>query len=135
MCIRDRFKRVSLRQLDVENIKDFLLYCKQHDAAAKSRNLYLNAIKFYYYNIICVKDKIAIRSAKQEKRIPVVLTREEIKTILSTVDNPKHKLMLSLAYGAGLRVSGVVNLKVEDIDFTSLTLHIKHTKGLSLIHI
>src|SRR3989344_1869259 len=53
---------------------------------------------------------------------------ENIETLEST-QNTKHKLLLSLSYGAGLRVSEVIVLKVKDIDFDEMTIHIKNAKG------
>ncbi|MFH1896344.1 MAG: tyrosine-type recombinase/integrase [bacterium] len=52
-----------------------------------------------------------------------------MEEILGAVKNTKHKLLLSLAYGAGLRVSEAISLKVQDIDFHELTIHIKQAKG------
>ena len=123
------YKKSTLNNLDTENIKDFLLYCKDKGLSAKTRNQYLNAIKFYYYNIVREKDKIGIKSARRTKNIPVILTRTEIKSLIEITKNSKHKLLLSLTYSAGLRVSEVVSLKVKDVDFESLTLHIKQAKG------
>lgn len=123
------FKRIDFNKLDTNNIKDFLLYCQDNNISAKTRNQYLNSIKFYYYNIINVTDKIDIKSAKRSKSLPVVLNRSEIKALIEATNNQKHKLLLSIAYGAGLRVSEVVNLKVKDVNLENLTLHIKHAKG------
>ena len=58
-----------------------------------------------------------------------MLSRSEIEKILEATENTKHKLLLSLAYGAGLRVSEAISLKAQDIDFHELTIHIKQAKG------
>jgi len=55
--------------------------------------------------------------------------RIEIEKILSCIKNQKHQLLIALAYGAGLRISEVINLRVLDIDFGELTLHLKEAKG------
>jgi len=123
------FKRNLLNSLDTENIKDFLLHCKHKRGSAKTQNQYLNAIKFYYHNVVGVKNRIEIKSAKRSKSLPVILTRIEINSLINITTNPKHKLILSIAYGAGLRVSEVVNLKVKDINLENLTLHIMQAKG------
>ncbi|MHA1279851.1 MAG: tyrosine-type recombinase/integrase [Candidatus Helarchaeota archaeon] len=59
----------------------------------------------------------------------MVLSREEIKNIIDSIRNPKHKLIISLAYGAGLRISEVVNLKAKDVNLEELTIHLKNAKG------
>jgi site-specific recombinase XerD len=123
------FKKSNLKSLDKENIKDFLLDSKNKGISARTRNLYLNSIKFYYRNVVKTSQKIDIQSAKKTKRLPIVLSRSEIKTLVKQTKNIKHRLLLSLAYGAGLRVSEAVNLRVKDIDFKELTIHLKNSKG------
>lgn len=76
-----------------------------------------------------VNQKIEISSAKKPKSLPTVLSRSEVNRILESTKNAKHRLLLSLAYGAGLRVSEVVSLKVQDLDVEELTVHIKQAKG------
>lgn len=123
------FKGEKYTELEQENIKDFLLHCKQKNISAQSRNLFLNAIKFYYRNVIRNPRKIKIQTAKKPQRLPIVLSRSEIGKILQSIKNSKHNLLISLAYGAGLRVSEAVSLKICDIDITERTLHIKQAKG------
>lgn len=123
------FKENNLAELDQNNIKNFLLHCEQKHISPQSRNLFLNAIKFYYRNILRNTQKIEIQSAKRPKGLPVVLSRIEIRKIIESSKNPKHKLLLSLAYGAGLRVSETISLKVLDLDLDELTIHIKKAKG------
>jgi len=65
---------------------------------------------------------VNLKFAKRRKKLPIVLSREEIKNIIDSIKNPKHKLIISLAYGAGLRISEVVNLE-------ELTIHFKNAKG------
>lgn len=123
------FKVNKLTELDQDNIRNFLLFCEQKHISPQSRNLFLNAIKFYYRNTTRNVQKIEISSAKKPKSLPVVLSRIEIKTVIESPRNPKHKLLLSLAYGAGLRVSEVISLKVQDLDIDELTIHIRQAKG------
>jgi site-specific recombinase XerD len=67
---------------------------------------------------------------KKEKKLPSVLTMEECLGIFKVIDNPKHKLMLLIGYGAGLRVSEIVALKWKDILFKEHKIHIKNAKGM-----
>lgn len=123
------FKQGDFDVLDRENIKDFLLSLEKRGMSAQTRNLLLNAIKFYYRNIVQTSKRIDIRSAKKSTYLPVVLSREEIQQILAATINTKHRLLLALAYGAGLRVSEVISLKVRDVDLQELTVHVKQGKG------
>lgn len=123
------FKGNDFAKLDQEDIRIFLLHCQKRNISPGSRNLFLNAVKFYYRNVRKDYQKIEIQSAKKPKSLPTVLSRSEIERILESHKNAKHKLLLSLAYGSGLRVSEVVSLKVQDLDFEELTVHIKQAKG------
>jgi len=123
------FKDSNFTKLDQEDIRNFLLKCERKHISPQSRNLFLNAIKFYYCNLQKDNQKIEIQSAKKPKSLPTVLSRSEVNRILVSTKNAKHKLLLSLAYGAGLRVSEIVFLKVQDLDFEELTVHIKQAKG------
>lgn len=123
------YKKLNFLILDVESIKNFLYCCQQEGVSAQSRNLFLNAIKFYYHSVLGKDQKVDIKSAKKPVKLPVVLSREEIEKILECTKNTKHKLLLALAYGAGLRVGEVVTLKVRDINCDELTILIKQAKG------
>ena len=123
------FKKNNFGSLDIDNIKDFLLFSEKQGVSAQTRNLFLNAIKFFYRNVVKTNERIDIRSAKKNMSLPIVLSKNEIKKILEVTKNTKHRLLLLLAYGAGLRVSEVINLKVKDIDMAELTVHIKQAKG------
>lgn len=130
-CLREYFdfKKLNSEKIDEENIRQFLLNKQDKNYSSQTINLYLNAIKFFYREILKISKKINLRFAKRSKKLPIVLSREEIKNIIDTTGNPKHKLIISLAYGAGLRISEVVNLKVKDVDFNELTIHLKNAKG------
>jgi site-specific recombinase XerD len=120
------FKKVKIQELDQEHIKTFLL---QLQASPQTQNQHLHAIKFYYQKILHTPIQITLPSAKREKRLPVVLSKNEILLILSQITNTKHATLVSLAYGSGLRVSEVTSLKVHDVDLNALTIHIKGGKG------
>ena len=73
---------------------------------------FLNAIKFYYRNVLKNPKKLKLGQQKKPKILPVVLSRSEIEKVLESAKNAKYRLLLSLAYGAGLRVSEFIALKV-----------------------
>lgn len=110
-------------------IKAFLLHLHAKNLSSQTINLSLNAVKFLYRDVLKSKEKIDIKCAKRPKKLPVVLSKSEIRKIIITVKNQKHQLILALAYGAGLRVSEVINLKVKDINLEKLTIHLKNAKG------
>lgn len=130
-CLREYFdfKRFNLEKLDEEKIKRFLLNKQDKNYSSQTVNLYLNAIKFFYREVLKIPQKINLKFAKRSKKLPIVLSREEIKSIINAIKNPKHKLIISLAYGAGLRISEVISLKAKDINLEELTIHLKNAKG------
>ncbi|MFA5047722.1 MAG: site-specific tyrosine recombinase/integron integrase [Patescibacteria group bacterium] len=130
-CLKDYFsyKKVNLDKLDQDNVRQYLLSKQDKDYSAQTINLYLNAIKFFYHDIVRSTEPINIKFAKRNKSLPVVLSRLEISSLLATIKNSKHHLLLSLAYGAGLRVSEAINLKVKDLNLEELTIHVKEAKG------
>lgn len=115
--------------LDTENIRNFLMQMQSKEYSFQTVNLYLNAIKFFYREIIKTSAPINLKFAKRASKLPIVLSREEINKIIDLTRNAKHKLLISLSYGSGLRVSEAVNLKVRDLDLAGSTVHIKNAKG------
>ena len=98
--------------------------------SASSLNMLINALLFYFRTVL-KRDTFEIRlpRARKENHLPVVLTMNECSRIFSNVVNPKHKLLLLIGYGAGLRRSEIVSLKWEDILFEEHKIHIKQSKG------
>ncbi len=130
-CLKEYFdfQKFNLEKIDEKNIKQFLLNKQDKNYSSQTINLYLNAIKFFYREVLKTPQKINLKFAKRSKKLPIVLSREEIKNIIGAIKNPKHKLIVSLAYGAGLRISEVVNLKIKDVNLEELTIHLKNAKG------
>jgi len=119
----------SCAVLNIEKVKAFLLQRHDLGMASGTVNIYLNAIKFFYRTVMNSDTKIDFPFARRRYRLPVPLTHEEVMRIILTVKNLKHKTLLSLAYGAGLRVSEVVALRVRDIDFGSGFVYVRQGKG------
>ncbi|MCL5795841.1 MAG: tyrosine-type recombinase/integrase [Patescibacteria group bacterium] len=131
LCLKYYFNYIgeNYKPVDENKVKQFILLLKSHDKAPQTISLYLNAIKFFYREVLKNHQKINIRHSKKTLKIPVILSREEIAKIIAGINNKKHQLIISLTYGAGLRVSEIINLKVKDINFGELTIHLKEAKG------
>jgi site-specific recombinase XerD len=74
-------------------------------------------------------DKVSFTRPKKEKKLPRVIDGELIKNRLSKIDNIKHRAILTITYSVGLRVSEIINLKIEDIDSSRMLISIKNAKG------
>lgn len=110
-------------------IEEFLLDKHKRNQSPQTINLALNSVKFLYSEILKDPQKIDLKFAKRNKKLPIVLSHAEIGNIIEATDNSKYKLMISLGYACGLRVSEVTVLKVSDLDIDELVVHIKGAKG------
>jgi len=124
------FTNKNPEKIENEDIKKYLYYMlERKNISTSTLNIIINALRFYYGEILKRKFIYEIKRPRKDRKLPVVLSREEIAKILSSVDNIKHKTILMLAYSAGLRVSEVIRLKPEDIDSKRKLIHIKGSKG------
>lgn len=110
-------------------IEEFLLDKHRRKQSPQTINLALNAVKFLYADVLKDPQKIDLKFAKRSKKLPIVLSRAEIKKIIKATDNPKYRLMISLGYACGLRVSEVIKLRVADLGIDELVVQIKGAKG------
>ncbi len=130
-CLNDYFKYIKTIKKDPEinQIKQYLLKKQDKGQSSRTINLHLQAIKYFYNEIMKSKTEINIKFAKTASKLPIVLSRDEIKKIINSTKNPKHKILITISYGSGLRISEVINLKVRDVNLEELTIHIKNAKG------
>jgi len=111
--------------------KDFQSYLDGYEFTSISQqNQVINAIRFLYKNVLNKKyDKVSFKRPKSEKKLPQVIDAQFILDKLSKIENLKHKSILTLTFSVGLRVSEIINLKIEDIDSKRMIIHIKNAKG------
>ncbi|MFH1744998.1 MAG: site-specific tyrosine recombinase/integron integrase [bacterium] len=130
-CLNDYFRFIGNNVFitNDEFIKKYLLSKFEKDYSSQTVALYLNSIKFFYRSVVKINFKIDIKVPKRNKKLPVVLSREEIDEILANINNKKHFLIIALSYGAGLRISEVIDLKVKDLSLDELIIHLKAAKG------
>jgi len=117
------------RELSDNDIKDYLLSKQNQGLSSQTIALYANAINFLFTEIYHKTDFQKIRHPKRSKKLPVVLNRNELKELFEQANNIKHKLVLQVAYCAGLRVSEAVRLCVRDIDIGENTITVRQGKG------
>ena len=95
----------------------------------RSSNLALSALKFFYSQILQNTAFNAVKAPKLQKKIPTVLTKDEVRKLIEASANPKHRLLIEFLYSAGLRVSECVSLKFDDLDLQEKMGKIRHGKG------
>ncbi len=113
-----------------EDLKQYLAILiadkKQRPASV---HLTISALKFFYETLLKKKIFAEIKPPKAEKKLPTVLTKEEITRMLAIAKNPKHRLLVELLYSSGLRVSEAMHLKINDLDLNEKMGRVISGKG------
>jgi len=113
-----------------EDLRLFQLHLVNIGTTGQTINVTLTALRFLY-NITLDRPEVVskLSSVPVARKLPEILSMEEAKQLIDAAIHPKFKAALAVAYGAGLRVSEVVNLKVSDIDSNRMALRIEQGKG------
>ncbi|WP_338070298.1 integron integrase [Bathymodiolus platifrons methanotrophic gill symbiont] len=125
-------ERESLLVEPEKKVEDFLTHLAvQANVAASTQNQAFNALVFLYKQVLKhpLEGVDAARTSK-EKRVPVVLTREEVKLVLAFLEGTSD-LVVKLLYGGGLRITEAMRLRVQDIDYGFKQITVRNGKGLS----
>jgi len=130
-CLRRFLKWVQKepRKIKKSDIKDFVYYLTEKNKSGSTVNVYVNAIKFMLEEVLGRRLFLNIKYSKVPKKLPVYLTKEEMKRLINSISNQKHKLMIELMYSSGLRVSELINLKIDDLDLSNNLGWVREGKG------
>lgn len=124
-------KDISVRNLSAERLQSYFLYCHQELGLSENQiHSRINATKFYFEKVLYrAKMFFDIPRPKRPLLLPQSLSIEEVKKLFAVTENMKHRLILQLCYGMGLRVSEIVSLKISDIDSARMKVRIHRAKG------
>ena len=117
--------------LGTAEIKEFIMYLiNERKVSISYQNIAINAIKFYMEKVCgCIKQYITIERPKEERKLPKVINRNEVKAMIEKAENLKHKCIIMLLYSSGLRRSELLNLIPTDIDSENMRILIRDGKG------
>lgn len=115
-------------EVEQQDVKYFLAE-KMAERASSSNILFLASIRFAYTNILGKDPTSGVKRPKKENKIPIVLTKQEVKQLFESTTTLKSNLILQLLYSSGLRVSEIVNLKPIDFDFNENIGWVRRGKG------
>jgi site-specific recombinase XerD len=124
-----KFANKSPDCVNTEDLRNYLEQMADQGKSASTLNTAYSALKFYFEKILCRRFFMNIPRAKTSKKLPEVLSRDEVRAVLAAVMNVKHKLLLGLIYSSGLRVSEAVKIRVKDLDFGRMMLFVRGGKG------
>jgi len=118
-------------QISEEELRQYLLYLKTIKLASPSAfSIALCGIKFFYQHTLQQEwVTFELARAPREKRLPTVLSREEVRQILNCLRLPVYRACLGTVYACGLRVQEGVHLQVGDIDSARMVVHVRQSKG------
>lgn len=125
------FSGKNLPDITKEEINGYILrLIETHNISTAQQNQRINSIKFYYEKVLGrEKAYHFIDRPRKERKLPDVLSKEEISAMLNATENKKHKCLIALIYSCGLRRSEAINLKLEDIDKQRMLIKIREAKG------
>jgi site-specific recombinase XerD len=106
-------------------------WLKNYNYTSKSKqNQIISSVKaLYKYVVKCDLKKFDIERPRKSKTLPKVIDKDYLLKCISQIKNIKHQAIISLGYSVGLRVSEVINLKIDDIDSKRMIIHIRNAKG------
>ncbi len=124
------FLGASPDQASAEDLRRYQHHMRTSGASATTMNFAVSALRFFFGTTLDRGDAaVGMTTVRQPQRLPVILSPEEVARLLDHPPGLKARAALSLAYGAGLRASEVVSLKVTDIDSERQVIRVEQGKG------
>ena len=126
----NHYKDVELINLNENDIRNYLQKIVQEGKSDSYFNQMVNSIKFYYEVVHEMPNRFyAIERPRKEHRLPNVLSKEEVRNMIKTTKNLKHKCIISLLYSSGMRRGELLNLTIADIDSKRMVIRVNGAKG------
>ena len=126
-----QYFHTSPEHLGPEHVRSYLLHLVQERQASWNVQKQARLALQFLYRVTLGREWVVEKVAcpKAPKKLPVVLSQDEMARFLDALQNPKHRALLMTAYAAGLRLSEVARLRVEDIDSARMVIHVRQGKG------
>ncbi|EAQ99707.1 tyrosine type site-specific recombinase [Maribacter sp. HTCC2170] len=126
----NHYKYKELNAINESDIRAFLQKLIHRNVSNSYLNQSINAIKFYYEVVLGMPNRFyEIERPRKESKLPKVISKDEILTIIENTNNIKHRCIVQLLYGSGLRRSELLNLKINDVDSKRMLIHVSDSKG------
>lgn len=126
----NHYREKELNSIDESDIRLFLRTLIRRKVSDSYLNQAINAIKFYYEVVLDMPNRYYdIERPRKESKLPTVISKEEILAIIDNTNNIKHRCVVELLYGSGLRRSELLNLKITDVDSKRMLIRVQGGKG------
>lgn len=126
----NHYRDKELNAINESDIRAFLQKLIHKNVSNSYLNQSINAIKFYYEVVLGMPNRFyEIERPRKESKLPTVISKEEVLSIIDNANNMKHRCIIKLLYGSGLRRSELLNLKLVDVDSKRMLIRVKDSKG------
>tara|TARA_R110001599_G_scaffold273408_2_gene474658 strand:- start:47 stop:1174 length:1128 start_codon:yes stop_codon:yes gene_type:complete len=126
----NHYKDKELSAINESDIRAFLQKLVHRNVSNSYLNQCINAIKFYYEVVLGMPNRFyEIERPRKESKLPTVISKEEVLSIIGSTNNIKHKCIIKLLYSSGLRRSELLNLKLADVDSKRMLIRVQGSKG------
>jgi site-specific recombinase XerD len=126
----NHFPEKPINSLNETDIQQYMQEMVKRGFSNSYLNQSINSIKFYYEQVLNMPGRYYhLDRPRKERNLPVVLSKQEVKSILNAIDNIKHKAIIAMLYGSGLRRSELIELKIKDINSDRMTVFVRGAKG------
>jgi len=119
----------SVKAISASDVRSFLEWLVANERSASTINTAYSALFFYFNKVLRRNFFINIPRVKKVKYLPVILSAEEVRKMIILTTSPKHRCILSILYGAGVRVGELTHIRICDIDLDRMTLRVYQGKG------
>jgi integrase/recombinase XerD len=140
--LKNRNYALNTKRMYVKSLEKFLEFAKGTDfppeeriskfleglQSVEGRRISWNSIKLFYEIVLKKECPYQLDKMRHRRRLPSFLYKDDVLSVLEQIKNPKHKLMISMLFGSGLRVGELVKIRIRDVDFDSLTVRIVNAK-------
>lgn len=121
-----------MRQVTIKELREFLMkYLKEERKISERSVNYYNSVIRFIYDVVLDKpiNQKQIPMYKKKRRLPKILSDEELDVFFNACENYQHKTIFMIIYGSGLRISEATNIRVEDIDSKNMRVFVRNGKG------
>ncbi|MDT7827649.1 tyrosine-type recombinase/integrase [Pricia sp. S334] len=126
----NHYRDKDLLAINESDVRKYLQHLIKRSVSRSYLNQAINAIKFYYEVVMGMPNRFyEIERPRKESKLPKVISKKEILSIIGHTNNIKHRCIIELLYGSGLRRSELVNLKLGDIDSERMLVRVENSKG------
>ncbi len=119
-----------IEEINETDVREYIKFLAKKNWSKSYINQSINSIKFYYEVVLGLPNRFyEIERPRKDKKLPTVLSKNEVIELIEATNNLKHRCILSLLYSSGLRRSELLNLKLKDIDSQRMLIKVENSKG------